>query len=31
MAVGPKIAIAKNIGKFKFGGSVRDHHTYIYE
>ena len=21
----------KNIGRFKFGGSVRDHHTYIYK
>ena len=29
LAVGPQIAIAKNIGGFKFGGSVRDRHMYI--
>ena len=29
LAVGPQIAIAKNIGRFKFGGLVRDRHTYI--
>ena len=26
---GWEIAICKNIGGFKFGGSVRNHHTYI--
>ena len=29
LAVGPQIIIAKNIGRFKFDGSVRDYHTYI--
>ena len=28
MAVGSQIA---NIGVFKFGDSVRDHHTHIYK
>ena len=29
LAVGPQIAICKNIGGFKFGCSVRDRHKYI--
>ena len=29
MVVGPQIANCENIGRFKFGGSVRDCHTYI--
>ena len=28
MAVGPQITIEKNMCGFKFGGSVRDRHTY---
>ena len=29
LVVGPQIANCENIGGFKFGGSVRDRHTYI--
>ena len=29
MAVGPQIAIANNIGRFKSGSLVRDRHTYV--
>ena len=31
LAVGAQIAIVKSIGGFKLGGSVRDHHMYIYK
>ena len=31
LAIGPQICHCKNIGRFKFGDSVRDRHTYYMQ